>query len=206
VVLEDYEHAISRGARIYAEIEGWSFTCDAFSMARPESTGKEQTRSIRKSLMNAQWFPEEIDYINACGLGTQDLDLIEVNAIKAGLGESAHKVPVSSLKAALGHAFAASGAFQVIGTALALKHQMIPPTLNLKDPDPSCDLDFVTDIGRPAVVDRALVNSFGFGGKNIVLALSNPNRSVLPDDDRVRRTTVEEPMLVGAVYAGAGQA
>ncbi len=206
VVLEDYEHAISRGARIYAEIEGWSFTCDAFSMARPESTGKEQTRSIRKSLMNAQWFPEEVDYINACGLGTQDLDMIEVNAIKAGLGKSAHKIPVSSLKAALGHAFAASGAFQVIGTALALKHQMVPPTLNLKNPDPSCDLDFVTDIGRPAVVDRALVNSFGFGGKNIVLALSNPNRSVLPDDDRVRRTAVAEPMFVGAVYAGAGQA
>ncbi|MCS6285906.1 MAG: beta-ketoacyl-[acyl-carrier-protein] synthase family protein [Nitrospira sp.] len=171
-ILEEQEHAERRGAPIYAELEGWSFTTDAHSMARPEETGKEHRRAIERAISSAHWFPEEVDYINACGLGTVELDLIETLAIKNALGSAAYRVPVSSFKSALGHAFAASGAFQLIGTVLALQHQFIPPTLHLTHPDPQCDLDYVTGLGRAKTIQRALVNSFGFGGKNIVLAVS----------------------------------
>lgn len=171
-ILEEQEHAERRGAPIYAELEGWSFTTDAHSMARPEETGKEHRRAIERAISSAHWFPEEVDYINACGLGTVELDLIETLAIKNAMGSSAYRVPVSSFKSALGHAFAASGAFQLIGTVLALQHQFIPPTLHLTHPDPQCDLDYVTGLGRAKTIQRALVNSFGFGGKNIVLAVS----------------------------------
>lgn len=206
VVLEEYEHAIRRGAHIYAEVEGWSFTCDAHSMARPDAAGKEQTRAIARSLTAAGWFPEEVDYINACGLGTIDLDVIETAAIKRALGARAYQTPISSFKAALGHAFAASGAFQVVGTALVLAHQFIPPTLNLTEADPDCDLDYVAGVGRPARVDRALINSFGFGGKNIVLALSRPNRACPIVDDHHTATRFEERVLVGSFHEGGGQA
>lgn len=206
MVLEEYDHAIRRGARIYAEVDGWSFTCDAHSMARPDAGGKEQTRAIARSLTVAGWFPEEVDYINACGLGTIDLDVIETAAIKKALGGQAYRTPISSFKAALGHAFAASGAFQVVGTALVLTHQFIPPTLNLTDPDPDCDLDYVAGVGRPARVDRALINSFGFGGKNIVLALSRPNRACRISDGRPSETRREERVLVGSFHEGGGQA
>ena len=171
-ILEEQEHAERRGAPIYAELEGWSFTTDAHSMARPEETGKEHRRAIERAVASAHWFPEEVDYINACGLGTVELDLIETIAIKKAMGSSAYRIPVSSFKSALGHAFAASGAFQLIGTVLALQHQFIPPTLHLTHPDPQCDLDYVTGLGRSKTLQRALVNSFGFGGKNIVIAVS----------------------------------
>jgi 3-oxoacyl-[acyl-carrier-protein] synthase II len=172
VVLEEYEHAVRRGAHIYAEIEGWAFTCDAHSMAKPMESGQEQQRAIEQALMAAHWFPEEVEYVNACGLGSVELDAIETKAIKQAMGAHAYRVPVSSLKGALGHAFAASGAFQVISTVLSLEHQFVPPTLNLTEPDPDCDLDYVPGQGRPLAMQRALINSFGFGGKNIVLALS----------------------------------
>ena len=185
VVLEEFEHARRRGGPMYAELEGWGFTCDAYSMAKPLETGAQQQRAIGQSLSAAHWFPEEVDYINACGLGTVDLDAVETAAIRHALGSQAYRIPVSSFKGALGHAFAASGAFQVIGTALALEHQFIPPTLNLTTPDPTCDLDYVALTGRPARIRRALVNSFGFGGKNIVLALSHVN-AVTPQDPLLR--------------------
>ena len=172
LILEDYDHARLRGAPMYAELEGWGFTCDAYSMARPLASGKEQKRAIDRALLTASWFPEEVEYVNACGLGTQDLDSIETAAIKDSLGSHAYHVPISSFKSALGHAFAASGAFQVIGTALAMDQQFIPPTLHLTNPDPTCDLDYVALKGRPSRIGKALINSFGFGGKNVVLALS----------------------------------
>ncbi|MGQ0666239.1 MAG: beta-ketoacyl-[acyl-carrier-protein] synthase family protein [Nitrospiraceae bacterium] len=172
LILEEYEHAARRGAPMHAELEGWAFTTDAYSMARPDETGKEHRRAIECALTAAHWFPEEVDYINACGLGTMELDLIETMAIKQAMGSYAYRVPVSSFKSALGHAFAASGAFQLIGTVLALQHQFIPPTLHLTTPDPQCDLDYVACVGRAHTIQRALVNSFGFGGKNIVAAVS----------------------------------
>jgi 3-oxoacyl-[acyl-carrier-protein] synthase II len=178
IVLESFEHARERGARMYAELEGWRFTCDAYSMAKPLETGVEQRRAIEQTLNTAHWFPEEVDYINACGIGARDLDAIETGAIKRALGSCAYRIPVSSFKGALGHAFAASGAFQVVGTALALEHQFIPPTVNLTEPDPECDLDYVAGEGRPANMRRVLINSFGFGGKNVVLALSRVDAAV----------------------------
>ncbi|MGB4995046.1 MAG: hypothetical protein WBO50_07795, partial [Nitrospira sp.] len=178
LILEDYEHARARGAKMYAELEGWGFTCDAHSMVKADHTGHEQQRAARLALSTAHWFPEEVDYVNACGLGTMELDALETNTVKQVLGDHAYRVPVSSFKAALGHAFAASGAFQVIGTAKAMEHQFIPPTLNLTTPDPTCDLDYVSGQGRAAHLDRALINSFGFGGKNIVLALSRVNAGI----------------------------
>jgi 3-oxoacyl-[acyl-carrier-protein] synthase II len=176
LILEEADHAERRGARIYAELEGWAFTTDAYSMARPDETGKEHRRSIERAISAAHWFPEEVDYINACGLGT--VDLIETIAIKDAMGPQAYRIPVSSFKSALGHAFAASGAFQLIGTVLALQHQFIPPTLHLAHPDPQCDLDYVAGVGRPRTMQRALINSFGFGGKNIVIAVSGVNTAV----------------------------
>ena len=173
VVLEEYEHARSRDAKMYAELEGWSFTCDAYSMASPMESGQEQKRAIHQALLASKWFPEEVDYVSACGLGSIELDAVETTSLKEALGARAYHIPTSSFKSALGHAFAASGAFQIIGTALVLEHQFIPPTLHLTTPDPSCDLDYVAVKGRPARVQRTLINSFGFGGKNIVLALSH---------------------------------
>ena len=148
-------------------------------MARPLESGVEQRRAIEQALNTARWFPEEVDYINACGIGARDLDAIETGAIKRALGASAYRVPVSSFKGALGHAFAASGAFQVVGTALALEHQFIPPTVNLTEPDSDCDLDYVAGEGRCVNMRRALINSFGFGGKNVVLALSRVDAPVV---------------------------
>jgi len=177
-ILEEYEHARARGARMYAELEGWGFTCDAHSMVKAATTGQEQQRAARLALSTAHWFPEEVDYVNACGLGTMELDALETHTVKQVLGPHAYRVPISSFKASLGHAFAASGAFQLIGTAKAMEHQFIPPTLNLTTPDPSCDLDYVSGEGRVAHIDRALINSFGFGGKNIVLALSRIDAKV----------------------------
>lgn len=181
-ILEDYEHARARGAKMYAELEGWGFTCDAHSMVKPAVTGSDQQRAAQLALSHAHWFPEEVDYVNACGLGTVELDAMETQTIKSVLGRHAYQIPVSSFKAALGHAFAASGAFQIIGTAKAMEHQFIPPTLNLSTPDPACDLDYVAGEGRPAHLRRALVNSFGFGGKNIVLALSRVDTAVATHD------------------------
>ena len=145
-ILEDYDHARARGAKMYAELEGWGFTCDAHSMVKTDATGHEQQRAARLALSKAHWFPEEVDYVNACGVGTMELDALETHTVKQVLGKHAYRVPVSSFKAALGHAFAASGAFQVIGTAKAMEHQFIPPTLNLTTPDPTCDLDLAQSV------------------------------------------------------------
>ena len=197
-VLEDFEHARQRGAAMYAELEGWGFTCDAHSMVKPASTGHEQQRAVQQALSRAHWFPEEVDYVNACGLGTMDSDARETSTLKQALGAQAYNVPVSSFKGALGHAFAASGAFQVVGTALALEHQFIPPTVNLTEPDPDCDLDYVAGQGRTVGMRRALINSFGFGGKNVVLALSRVNAGVACGAPVHRDwATVHGPELVG---------
>lgn len=202
-VLEDFEHARKRGATMYAELEGWGFTCDAHSTVKSASTGHEQQRSIQQALARAHWFPEEVDYVNACGLGMMDSDVTETLTLKNALGPHAYRVPVSSFKGALGHAFAASGAFQVIGTALALEHQFIPPTLNLTEPDPDCDLDYVAVQGRPAHLRRALINSFGFGGKNVVLAMSRVDSRLPQETVLAQRRGMHQQELVGLLSAPA---
>jgi 3-oxoacyl-[acyl-carrier-protein] synthase II len=168
VVLEEMERAISRGASIYAELLGYGSTSDAFHITKPAVEG--QSRAISAALGEAGISPEEVDYINAHGTATQWNDLLETQAIKKIFGDYAYKVPVSSTKSMHGHTIGAAGAIEFIVSLLAIKHQAIPPTINLDQPDPECDLDYVPNIGRTGVkVHTVLSNSFAFGGTNAVL-------------------------------------
>lgn len=171
-VLENYDHALKRGAKIYGELIGSGVSCDAYSMFKPRGDGLLAQRAISQALLTISHLGNQVDYINACGLGTLDLDRAETLAIKMALGQRAHQVPISSLKGALGHAFAASGAFQVIATLLSMRDGLIPPTLNLTEADQECDLGYVRKACHVPNLQHALVNSFGFGGKNVVLALA----------------------------------
>ena len=178
VILEDLRHAMQRGARIYGEFVGSGTSCDAYSMLKPKEDGVLAQLAIEKAIQTAGWNTHQVDYINACGLGTPDLDRVETLAIKNALGQDARRIPISSLKGALGHAFAASGMFQVITSLLTMRDGVIPPTLNLSESDSECDLSYVRNIHRLPNIRRVLINSFGFGGKNVVLALAQANTSI----------------------------
>ena len=178
VILEDLRHAMQRGARIYGEFVGSGTSCDAYSMLKPKEDGVLAQLAIEKAIQTAGWNTHQVDYINACGLGTPDLDRVETLAIKNALGQDARRIPISSLKGALGHAFAASGIFQVITSLLTMRDGVIPPTLNLSESDSECDLSYVRNIHRLPYIRRVLINSFGFGGKNVVLALAQANTSI----------------------------
>jgi 3-oxoacyl-[acyl-carrier-protein] synthase II len=168
VVLEEMEKAISRGASIYAELLGYGSTSDAFHITKPAVEG--QSRAISEALGEARISPEEIDYINAHGTATQWNDLLETQAIKKVFGDYAYRVPVSSTKSMHGHTIGAAGAIELIVSLLAIKNQALPPTINLDQPDPECDLDYVPNIGRKGVkVHTVMSNSFAFGGTNAVL-------------------------------------
>jgi 3-oxoacyl-[acyl-carrier-protein] synthase II len=168
VVLEEMERAIRRGALIHAEIVGYGSTSDAFHIAKPSF--EEQARAMSEALKEAGLFPEEIDYINAHGTATQLNDLLETQAIKKVFGDCACRVPVSSTKAMHGHTMGAGGAIEFIVSLLAIKNQAVPPTINLDQPDPECDLDYVPNMGREEVkVNTVMSNSFAFGGSNAVL-------------------------------------
>jgi 3-oxoacyl-[acyl-carrier-protein] synthase II len=168
LVLEEMERAVRRGARLYAEILGYGSTSDAFHITKPSFEG--QSRAISEALGEAQILPEEVDYINAHGTATQWNDLLETQAIKKVFGNYAYKVPVSSTKSMHGHPIGAAGAIELIVSLLAIKNQAIPPTINLDQPDPECDLDYVPNIGRKGVkVNTVMSNSFAFGGTNAVL-------------------------------------
>jgi 3-oxoacyl-[acyl-carrier-protein] synthase II len=168
VVLEEMERAVSRGAPIYAEILGYGSTADAVHITKPSFEG--QARAISGALKEAEISPEEVGYINAHGTATQLNDLLETQAIKKVFGEYAYTVPISSTKSMHGHAMGAGAAIEFIVSLLAIKNQAIPPTINLDQPDPECDLDYVPNIGRKGVkVNTVLSNSFGFGGTNAVL-------------------------------------
>ena len=168
LVLEDAERAQKRGAKIYAEVVGYESASDASHITKPDASG--QTRAIAKSLRNAGMQPQDIGYINAHGTATQVGDVQETLAIKQVFGEHAGSIPVSSTKSMHGHLMGATGAVEFMAALLALEHQAIPPTINLHQPDPECDLDYVPNEGRRNVaLDAVMSNSFAFGGSNAVL-------------------------------------
>jgi 3-oxoacyl-[acyl-carrier-protein] synthase II len=168
VVLEEMERATRRGAPIYAELIGYGSTSDACHITRPSLEG--QARAMAEALKEAGLLPEDIDYINAHGTATQWNDLLETQAIKKVFGDYACKVPVSSTKSMHGHNMGAAGAIEFIVSLLAIKNQAVPPTINLDQPDPECDLDYVPNIGRKGVsVNTVMSNAFAFGGTNATL-------------------------------------
>ena len=176
LVLEEREHALRRGATIYAEIAGFAATMDAHHMTAPRPDAECAARCVRQALEKAETAPEEIDYINAHGSSTRLNDSTETKALTLALGESAARIPISGTKAMLGHALGASGAIEAAICCLAMRYGWIPPTLNLDNPDPDCPLDYVPSHGRKAELNTVLSNSFGFGGINAALVL---RRSVL---------------------------
>jgi 3-oxoacyl-[acyl-carrier-protein] synthase II len=171
VVLEREDRARARGARVYACIEGYASTCDAYHRVQMDPDGTEIERCMRGALTSANRRPEEIGYINYHGTSTQLNDTIESRCTRAVLGVTAERVPGSSTKSMIGHPQGASGAAGIVATALALSHGFLPPTINLQDPDPACDLDFIPHTGRRVVVEAALCNCLGFGSKNSAIVL-----------------------------------
>ncbi|MEK6588768.1 MAG: beta-ketoacyl-ACP synthase II [Chloroflexota bacterium] len=171
LVLESLEHAQGRGARIYAEVAGHASSGDAFHIATLDPSGSGALRTMRWALEDADISPNEVDYINAHGTSTPANDSVETLAIKLLFGERAYNVPISSTKSMIGHAMGASGAIEAVACALTIDRGVIHPTINLENPDPNCDLDYVADGPRKADVRVALSNSFGLGGQNACLVL-----------------------------------
>jgi len=170
LIIEELETALARGARIYAEMIGYGLTCDAYHMTAPVPDGRGATRAIELAIKDAGLTPAEISYINAHGTSTAANDPTETKAIKKALGESAYQIPVSSTKSMTGHLLGGSGGIEAVATVMAIANDRIPPTLNLDNPDPDCDLDYVPYESRQQIVNAALSNSFGFGGHNVTLA------------------------------------
>ena len=164
LVLEEYEHAVARGAKIYCELAGFGMSGDAYHITSPSGAGAEQ--SMRHALRDAGVNPEDIDYINAHGTSTPVGDLGEVNAVKHVFGQHAHALAMSSTKSMTGHLLGAAGGVEAIFSVLALRDQIMPPTINLDEPGEGCDLDFVPHEARQGKLDLVLSNSFGFGGTN----------------------------------------
>jgi 3-oxoacyl-[acyl-carrier-protein] synthase II len=171
LVLEREERARARGAQIYASIDGYASTCDAYHRVQMDPDGVEIVRCIETALCRAQRAPEEIGYINYHGTSTQLNDRIEAQCVRRVFGRHADRVPGSSTKSMIGHPQGASGAAGVATTALAMTRGLLPPTINLDDPDPACEMDFIPNTARPADIDAALCNCLGFGSKNSALVL-----------------------------------
>lgn len=169
LLLEELEHAKSRGARIYAEIVGYGMTCDAYHMTSPVPGGEGAARAMQLAMKDAGITPDRVSYINAHGTSTPANDVTETAAIKKALGERALTVAISSTKSMTGHLLGGSGGIEAVATVMAVANDQIPPTINLENPDPGCDLDYVPDRSRAQKVDVALSNSFGFGGHNVTL-------------------------------------
>lgn len=176
VVLEELEHARRRGAFIYAEIVGYGMSGDAFHMTAPPEDGSGAVRVMQATLEDAEVAPTQVNYINAHGTSTQPNDRIETLAVKTVFGEHAYKLALSSTKSMTGHLLGAAGGLEAGITALAIKNQIIPPTTNLENPDPDCDLDYVPHEPREAEISYALSNSFGFGGTNAAILLIHPKQ------------------------------
>lgn len=169
VILEEYEAAKKRGAKIYAEVVGYGLTGDAYHLTAPAPGGEGAARCLRMALKNAGLNPEEVDYINAHGTSTPMNDLYETMAIKDVFGDHAKKLMVSSTKSMTGHALGAAGGLEAVYTLMAMDKGVVPPTINYQDPDPECDLDYVPNSARDAKITVAFSNNFGFGGTNATL-------------------------------------
>jgi len=169
LILEELEHAKARGAKIYSEIIGYASTGDAYHITAPAPEGDGARRAMLAALEDAGVEPGDVDYINAHGTSTEYNDKFETMAIKAVFKEAAYRIPVSSTKSMTGHLLGAAGGVEAIATCKALAEQVIPPTINYETPDPECDLDYVPNQARPAQLEIAISNSFGFGGHNAVL-------------------------------------
>ncbi len=175
LILEDLEHALSRGARIYAEIAGYSANSGAYHMVIPQPEGIDISKVMADVLKEADVQAKEINYINAHGTSTVLNDKVETKAIKDVFGEYAYKIPISSSKSMLGHSIGATGAIEAAVCSLAIENQIVPQTLNYKNPDPDCDLDYVPGESRRVKLNFALSNSFGFGSNNVCLLFKKYN-------------------------------
>lgn len=174
VVLEEYEHAKKRGAQIYAELAGYGLSGDAYHMTAPSENGEGAANCMRNALRNAGLSAEQVHYINAHGTSTPAGDIAETVAVKSVFGDSAGDIAVSSTKSMIGHLLGAAGGVEAIFSVLAIRDQVAPPTINLDNPDPECDLDYVPHTARDMKIDVALSNSFGFGGTNGTLIFKKP--------------------------------
>lgn len=166
VVLEELEHAKARGAKIYAEVVGYGMSSDAYHITTPSAGGEGAARCMRNALRDACLNVSDVDYINAHGTSTPAGDIGETHAMKSALGDYAYKVAISSTKSMLGHMLGAAGGIEAVITALSIQNQIAPPTINLENQDPECDLDFVPNTARNMKIEVAMSNSFGFGGTN----------------------------------------
>jgi 3-oxoacyl-[acyl-carrier-protein] synthase II len=171
VVMEERSYALARGARIYAEVVGHGRSCEAHHSVSPHPEGLGMHRAMEKAFRNARIHPDEVDYINAHGTATEANDVAETRAIKRMFGSRARQIAISSTKPVTGHLLGAAGAIETVVCALALHHREIPPTMNLKEPDAECDLDYVPGVSRPYPINVALNLGCGFGGKNSCLVL-----------------------------------
>ena len=166
VILEEYEHAKKRGAKIYCELAGYGLTADAYHMSAPMPEGEGAARCMHMAMKHARVNPEEVDYINAHGTSTPIGDVCETKAVKRAFGEHAARLAVSSTKSMTGHLLGAAGAVEIAACIMAMRDSVLPPTINLDNPDPECDLDYVPNKAREKKVKVAISNSFGFGGHN----------------------------------------
>jgi len=171
LMLEELGHALARGAKIYSEILGYGHTSDAHHVTAPLENGEGAAMAIRRALAHARLTPADLDYINAHGTSTPFNDKAETTAIKAALGEQAYSIPISSTKSVTGHLMGSAGSVEAVITIKAIEHGFVPPTINLHEPDPDCDLNYTPNVGVPHVIDVAMSNSFGFGGHNAVLIM-----------------------------------
>ncbi len=174
LILEEREHALARGAKVYCEITGYGMSSDAYHITSPAEDGSGMMRVMQRALKDSGLAPEKIDYINAHGTSTPVGDRIESKAIKLVFGDHAYKLAVSSTKSMTGHLLGAAGGLEAAITALAIHTGTVPPTINYQTPDPECDLDYVPNTARQIEIQNAMSNSFGFGGTNATLVLSKP--------------------------------
>ena len=171
LVVEELEHALRRRAHIYAELTGWASTCDAYHMCQPDPDGTQAIRALQLALARAGIRPEKVDYLNAHGTSTPLGDKAETVVVKGVFGEHAYNLPMSSIKSSLGHMQGACGSVEVAACCLAIRDNILPPTINYEYPDPECDLDCVPNVARHRRVDVAISNSLGFGGRNTALVI-----------------------------------